>query len=97
MFQLRAALDDGKHPRCSPKGVAMRNSYREPSPWYFLPPDPAGLPNFWRSTVVIVGMLAFFTLGMLLMGLVSRHDTQVAVHQAAHDARGASSQTSHRR
>jgi hypothetical protein len=58
----------------------MRTRYSDPSPWHFLSPEPQGIGAFRRSNLIAIAILAFLTLGLLIVGLVSPAENSVASH-----------------
>lgn len=58
----------------------MRTRYSDPSPWHFLPPEPQRLGAFRRSNLIAIAILAFFTLGLLIVGFVTSAENAVAAH-----------------
>lgn len=58
----------------------MRTRYSDPSPWYFLPPEPQRVGPFRRSNLIAIAILAFFTLGLLVVGFVTSSENAVASH-----------------
>lgn len=49
----------------------MRPRYSDVKPWCLLPPpDPGDRPELRRSNLITIAILAFITLGMLLVGFV---------------------------
>jgi len=61
----------------------MRTRYSDPSPWHFLPPEPQRVGAFRRSNVIAIAILAFFTLGLLIVGFVTSPENAVASHTVA--------------
>lgn len=58
----------------------MRTRYSNPSPWHFLPPEPQRVGAFHRSNLITIAILAFFTLGLLIVGFVTSAENAVASH-----------------
>jgi hypothetical protein len=58
----------------------MRTRYSHPSPWHFLPPEPQRIGAFRRSNLIAIAILAFFTLGLLIVGFVTSAENAVASH-----------------
>lgn len=58
----------------------MRTRYSDPSPWHFLPPEPQRIGAFRRSNLITIAILAFLTLGLLIIGFVTSAENAVASH-----------------
>ncbi|HXT24187.1 MAG TPA: hypothetical protein VN749_05085 [Candidatus Eisenbacteria bacterium] len=48
----------------------MHRNNSDPSLWYLLPPDTEPPASLRRSNLIAIAVLAFFTLGMLVVGFV---------------------------
>jgi hypothetical protein len=68
----------------------MRTRYSDPSPWHFLPPEPQRIGAFRRSNLIAIAILAFFTLGLLMVGFVTSAENAVASHTVSKKLRNSS-------
>jgi len=51
----------------------MYRRYFNHSPYRLLPPDPQGNRSLRRPNLIVVFVLAFFTLGLLITGFILAH------------------------
>jgi hypothetical protein len=48
----------------------MQRKDSSPSQWFFLPPGSTPLRAFRRSNLIAIAILVFFSVGLLLIGLI---------------------------
>ena len=51
----------------------MYRKYFDPSPYRLLPPDPQGNRALRLPNLIVIVVLAFFSLGLLLAGIIQAH------------------------